>query len=84
MSVQYKTVVDFDATLIDAEFVDSTSAPADLKGLIKYAIKITTGAPTATAGKFIKGALIANAVSGVLYVNTGTTASPVWSVVTVS
>lgn len=77
--VQYKTSVDWDVTLIDLQYTDIDNAI--VKGLVCFAVKITTGAPTATAGKFIPGAIIANGVSGVLYVNTGTTASPVWSVI---
>ena len=85
MSVQYRTVVDWDATLIDLEFVGSdASVPTAIRELVKYAVKITTGAPTATAGKFIRGAQVANAISGVTYINTGTTASPVFQTVNVT
>lgn len=49
-------------------------------GYVESAVKTTTGAPTATAGKFITAAQILNKVSGITYTNTGTTASPVWSV----
>jgi len=80
MSIQYQTGVAWDATLIDLEYTDSSTAPAALQGLVKYAIKKTTGAPTATAGKFIEGAMIANAVDSQMYLNTGTTASPTWTV----
>lgn len=45
---------------------------------------MTSGAPTATAGKFIPGAIIQNAITGILYSNTGSTASPVWSVLETS
>lgn len=84
MSIQYATQVVWDSTLIDLEFTDASTAPVAMQGLVKYAVKTTTGAPTATAGKFIPGAFISNAVSGVSYQNTGTTASPVWSVIDVS
>jgi len=80
MSIQYQTGAAWDATLIDLEYTDSSTAPAALQGLVKYAIKKTTGAPTATAGKFIEGAMIANAVDSQMYLNTGTTASPTWTV----
>jgi len=80
MSVQYATGVVWDATLFDLELTDASTAPAAMQGLVKYAIKKTTGAPTATAGKFIEGAMIANAVDSQVYLNTGTTASPVWTV----
>lgn len=50
-----------------------------LTELVSSGVKDTTGAPVATAGKFIRGAIIQNAVTGINYQNTGTTASPVWS-----
>lgn len=55
-----------------------------LTELVSSGVKDTTGAPVATAGKFIPGATIQNAVTGINYQNTGTTASPVWSVIDVS
>jgi len=55
-----------------------------LTELVSVGVKDTTGAPVATAGKFIRGAIIQNAVTGINYQNTGTTASPVWSVIDVS
>lgn len=84
MSVQYQTNVPWDATLIDLEYTDSSTAPAAIQGLVKYAIKVTTGAPAATAGKFIEGAIISNAVDSNAYMNTGTTASPTWTVIDVA
>lgn len=80
--IQYQTSVDWDASLIDLQFTDIDNPL--VKGLVCFAIKITAGAPTATAGKFIPGATIANAVTGIIYQNTGTTASPVWSVMDTS
>lgn len=84
MSVQYQTGVSWDATLIDLEYTDSSTAPTALQGLVKYAIKTTTGAPTATAGKFIEGCMISNAVDSNAYLNTGTTASPTWTLLDVA
>lgn len=84
MSVQYQTTVDWDVSLFDLEYTDSSTAPAAMQGLVKYAIKKTTGAPTATAGKFIEAAIIANAVDSAAYLNTGTTASPVWTLIEAS
>lgn len=81
MSVQYATDVIWDSTLKDLEFTDASTMPTALQGLVQSAVKVTSGAPTATAGKFIPGAIIQNAVSGVIYANSGTTASPVWSVI---
>lgn len=73
MSVQYSTSVDWDITLADLGLTSN--------GLVCTGLKTTTGAPTATAGKFIPAAVIQNIVTGILYQNTGTTASPVWSVI---
>ncbi len=84
MSVQTYTVIDWDPTLIDLEFTDTDTAPTALQGLVKYAIKTTTGAPTATAGKFIEGCMISNAVDSNAYLNTGTTASPTWTLLDVA
>ena len=81
--VQYKTNVKWDVTLCALEFIedDAITREAKIAGLCQFAIKITTGAPTATANKFIKAAQIQNAVDGTWYENTGTSASPVWSLV---
>lgn len=40
-----------------------------------------TGAPTATADFYIPGAFLQNTVDATLYTNTGTSASPVWTLV---
>ena len=50
-----------------------------LDGLVYDAVKISTGAPTAVAGKYIPGATVRNATSGVVYRNSGSTASPAWT-----
>lgn len=54
-----------------------------LANLFSGAQKITTGAPSATttAGKMTPGALIPNLIDGTLYINTGSTASPVWTLI---
>ncbi len=77
--VNYESVVGWDVALIDVGFTDTENAI--VKGLACNAIKITTGVPDATkhAKRFIPGAMIINAVSGIWYQNTGTTASPVWT-----
>lgn len=72
--IQYRRNVNWDVTLEDLGYGEN--------GLVVDAVKITTGAPTATAGKFIPGAIIQNKISGLVYVNTGSTASPVWSPLT--
>lgn len=82
MSVQYYSVVSWDSSLIDVETTDSENTVAP--ELVQSAVKITTGAPTATANKFMRGAFVQNAVDGTVYVNTGTTASPVFKLVDTS
>ena len=53
----------------------------NLAGLAYQGIKSTAGAPAATAKRWIPGATVYNAVTGINYQNTGSTASPVWSVI---
>lgn len=79
--MQNLTNVLWDVTLTDLVLLPSTAFTRanSIAGLVTDAVKMTTGAPTATAGKFIPGALIRNAVSGLVYQNTGSSASPVWS-----
>ena len=84
MSVQYYTVVPWDSSLRDVEVTDTDTMPTALQGLVIRAVKVTTGAPTATAGKFMRAAQVLNAISGVTYINTGTTASPVFQTVNVT
>lgn len=76
MSVQYYATVGWDTTLIDIETTDTENSVAP--GLVQSAVKITTGAPTATVGYFMPGAIIQNAVDGTTYINGGTTALPVF------
>jgi hypothetical protein len=80
--MQYKTNVQWDSALTDLELIqsDANTRKVGIAGLVYRATKMTTGAPATTAGVFIPGAIIQNAVSGVNYQNTGSTASPVWSV----
>lgn len=70
MSIQYYRTVGWDSTLIDVEI--------DSNGLVVNALKITTGAPAATAGYFEPGAIVQNIFSGVIYKNSGTTVAPSW------
>lgn len=81
MSVQYETTVDWDLTLRDVEYVDTDTMGAAFAGLVVRAVKVTTGAPAATIGKFLRGAIIVNAFDGIVYINAGTTASPVWEAI---
>lgn len=78
--IQYKTTVSWDVTLVDIAFADS-SISSGLKGLAISALKVTTGAPASNAGYFAPGAQITNTVDSTIYRNTGTTASPVWSII---
>lgn len=78
MGVQYKTVVDWDVSLVCVGFVPSNGGTYTV-GLGCSAVKITTGAPAANTGKFILSAKIYNAVDGTEYRQT---ASGVWSLVT--
>lgn len=75
--VQYDTVVPWDKTLIDIEYVDTENKI--IPGLVQRAVKITSGAPVATPKKFIPGATIQNAVDGSQYINQGSTISPSWA-----
>ena len=79
--IQYQTEVGWDVTLKDLGYTDATTIGAAFAGLVTSAVKVTTGVPAVTAGKFIPGAIIQNASSGVIYQNTGTTATPVWSII---
>ena len=72
---QYLRNVGWDVTLINLGVIVDGSG----QELIIDGQKTTTGAPTATAGKFAIGAVIINLVSGTHYINTGTTASPTWT-----
>lgn len=80
--IQYKQVVIWDANVIDVGFLGSEqSVPLALRGLGINGVYIVTGAPAATVGQWAPGAQIYNAVDGTFYLNTGSTASPVWSLV---
>lgn len=76
--VQYKMVVEWDASLMDVGFTD-TLGPNPVKGLAIEAIKITTGAPAAIAGFWCPGAQVYNVIDGTWYQMTGSTASPAWT-----
>lgn len=79
--IQYKQVVIWDSTLIDIGFLGSEQSvyPAALRGLAICGSKITTGAPTATAGVWAPGATVTNLIDSTMYINEGTTAAPVWT-----
>ena len=80
--IQYNQTVIWDATIIDVQFLGSEqSVPLALRGLAIQGIKVTTGAPAATAGHWAPSAQVYNAVDATWYIMTGTTASPLWSLV---
>lgn len=73
MFIQYVRNVGWDVNLKNLGLDDT--------GLAVCGLKTTTGAPAATAGKFNPGCLIINIFSGLIYYNSGTTASPTWTVI---
>lgn len=78
----FKTNVDWDTSLRDLSFTSViASMPTGFQGLVIECLKITTGAPTATVGKFAKGAKCYNIFDGTWYKMTGTTAAPAWTLV---
>ena len=78
--IQYKQVVNQDSYLIDVEFLGSEqSVPFALRGLACRGIYTVTGAPNSPASFWCPGAIVQNAVSGVCYRNSGSTASPAWT-----
>lgn len=78
--VQYAKNVNWDTSLIDIGFVSTDGyVPDALKGLAINATQITTGAPATTAGHWVPGAIVTNAIDGTNYEMTGSTASPAWT-----
>lgn len=69
---------DLDMLLV---FVLGNVSNIALTGLAYEGVMGVTGAPAAIAGKWVPGAQVHNIVDGTWYENTGTTASPVWSLV---
>lgn len=70
--------VEWDTNIVIA-FTLGNSLPYAFRGLVYDAVYGVTGAPTAVAGKYIPGATVRNAVSGVVYRMSGTTAAPAWT-----
>lgn len=66
--MQYRTVVGWDLDIVDCELGSD--------GLVIRASKKTAGVPTNVANVYSAGATVQNKASGVLYQNTGTSASP--------
>ena len=81
--MQYFITVPYDTSLVNVETLPTVYPASPLNGLAVRAVNTTTGAPSiiTTAGKFIRSATIYNAFSGVMYLNEGTVASPVWNAV---
>lgn len=74
--MNYQTVVSFDPNLRDAWFTDTDTLPTAMQGLVYAGIYIVTGAPVATVGKYLPGAIVHNAVDGTDWQMNGSTASP--------
>lgn len=75
--IQYLTVVNWDVNLADVGFADADNK--NLAGLAIFALQLVAGAPTATVGQWLPGAMVHNVVDGNVYQMTGTTAAPVWA-----
>lgn len=78
--INYQTVVPWDVDMADVGFADADNGTI-LKGLAINGLKKTAGAPAATVGVWLPGALVQNVADGDLYRNSGTTAAPVWTLV---
>lgn len=79
----YQSTVIWDETLIDVECTNSGSAsglPLELQGLVVSAKKMSGTTPDTVIGVYAQGATVLNLATGVWYRNTGTTATPVFSV----
>lgn len=74
--VQYKRTVSWDVDLIDVGFLGGEG-----EELAISAVKLTAGSPTVVAGVYAPSAIVHNIASGILYVNAGTTAAPVFQVI---
>jgi hypothetical protein len=76
----YQTNVVFDETLTDIVAINSQAPSGDFQGLVTHAVKLSGTVPDAVAGVYALGASVHNVATGVWYRNTGTTASPVFTV----
>lgn len=74
--MNYEIVVPWDVTIRDVWFADADSTVLD--GLAYRGLKITAGAPTATVGYWLPGAIVQNINDADVYRNDGTTAAPSW------
>ena len=79
--MNYHTVVSWDSSLADVVNANADNGTI-LKGLAVRALKITTGAPAAIAGRWLPGAIVQNLISGVVYRMSGSTAAPAWTAFT--
>lgn len=68
--IQYARTVAWDPDLRDLG--------TDSNGLVVNGLKVTAGAPAATAGRFESAAIIQNIFDGSVWVNSGSTAAPAW------
>jgi len=70
---------EFDTTLAIVFTLGTINPDSVLNGLVYQAVKVGGTTPDAVAGKYIVGAIVQNATTGVVYRNSGTTASPSWT-----
>lgn len=77
---EFQTNVMWDLTLTNIVCVNSQSPSGEFQGLVTSAVKLSGTTPDAVAGKYTQGATVQNVATGVWYRNTGTTASPVFTV----
>ena len=74
--MNYQVIVKQDPNLTYAWFTGAEIVGCPYAELCYQGIYAVSGAPAATAGLYIPGASVTNAIDGHIYVNTGTTASP--------
>lgn len=74
--MNYEIRPDWDTNLVIAFTLGNVNV---FDGLVYDAIDGVAGAPVSVVGKYIPGAIVRNAASGVIYSMTGTTASPAWT-----
>lgn len=81
--MNYFTTISFDPNLRDGWTLDASTMPQGFQGLVKEGVYIVTGAPATIAGRYMPSAKVYNLIDKTWYINTGNTASPVWTLVEV-
>lgn len=77
---EFQTGVMWDLTLTNIVAIPQIATNGDFQGLVTGAVKVSGTVPDAVAGKYAQGAAVHNVATNVWYRNTGTTASPVFTV----